>query len=796
MLTLLTIALITTGSEVAATITDTSPTCTLEYTITNEAGDPIPIRLTMIGGDGSDPGTVFDNADADPLQLAVRRNVVYDIDGSGAITIPPGQWLVIASRGMEYDIATTRIGPSEDSHVKWTTTLPRAIDTTGWAAGDFHLHTLTYSGHGDSNMPERMISIAGEGVEFAVATDHNHNTDYHPTMQEVGADPHFTAVTGNEISATYGHFNAYPLDPDAKVIDWHAEAPALFADTRDESNAWNVTPVIQVNHPRWGNIDYFGARGLDPFAASSEHADWSWDFDAVEILNENAGWGWYDAEVTDVPVRASRHSVMRDWINMVNAGHAVAPMGNSDSHAVEVNFAGIPRTYVRVDDTSPNAIDPTQVAAAVRRGAVMATTGPFITLSANDGSIGDLITPRNGQVELTISVQAAPWISVDRIKVLVDGDEVRLFNLREDGYTPPLAIGPIPLVFTDDAWITVIAEGDESMAPVVRDHSRPILPLAITGAIRIDADEDGVWTPPLTTLRDLVESNDGQWSQLAATWDNAGTHRKAMLVGLAARNPSLAEDAINTALADPDRLVRIAGIKAAGTHNDDRYHDTIAALVTDPTADKTTAFMAWAACDTMSPAPELLGHFIDRFDWNTATRYAKDHPLRLAGDFIRHWAVAGCFPAADMHALSTSQAPEPGIVHITPPRTKAGTPLQWHERSTDSKGFLDLATICDEPTDAIAYARCTLEMPDAHDVSFTIGSDDGCRIWINDRLVWDDPAYHGATPDAALFTARLKKGSNTILCKVLNGGGDFGLYLRVMDDAAMASDTESIPDPL
>jgi len=782
MLTLLTTVAISTTPTIASTIAGEGASSVLEYTITDEVGDPIPIRLTMIGGDGSDPGEVFDNPDAEPLQLAVRRNVVYDIDGTGAITIPPGQWLVIASRGMEYDIAQVHIETSEGSHVKWSATLRRAIDTAGWAGGDFHLHTLTHSGHGDSNMPERMISIAGEGVEFAVATDHNHNTDYLPTMRTVGADPHFTAVTGNEISTDYGHFNAYPLDPQAEVIDWHAQTPALFADTRDEPNEWNVVPVIQVNHPRWGNIDYFGARGLDPFAAESDHADWSWDFDAIEVMNENAGWGWYDAEVTDIPVRASRHSVMRDWINMVNAGHSVAPMGNSDSHTVEANLAGIPRTYVRVDDTTPGAIDPAQVAEAVRHGAVIATTGPFITLTANEGGIGDLVTTEDGRVDLTISVQAAPWITVDRIRLLVDGDEVRMFDLGEDGYMPPLSIGPIQLVFKSDAWITVIAEGDQSMSPVIRDRSRPILPLAITGAIRIDADGDGRWTPPQQAIAALVEGSDGQWSALAAQWETAGPHRRAMITRLAATNPQLTADAVNAALADPDRIVRIAGITAAATLKSDDVHRTLAELVTDPTTDRSTAFAAWAACDTREPAPDLLTAYMDRFGWDNANRYAKEHPLRLPGDFIRQWRVGGCFPAADMSELATKQAPEPGIVHITPPLTKAGTPLAWHDLSTNTDGFLDLATICNEPAKAIAYATCTLQSPDERMVRFAVGTDDGCRIWINDTLAWDDPEFQGATRDANTFTATLRPGTNTVLCKVLNGTGDFGLYLRVMDD--------------
>ncbi len=781
MLTLCITAAIASTQPPAQIIPQREPASVLDYTITDDSGKATPVRLTFLRGDLSDPGEVFSNPAADPDQLAVRRNVVYDIDGTGAITIPPGEWFVIASRGMEYDIATTHIGPSEGSHVKWSATLRRAIDTTGWAGGDFHLHTLTHSGHGDSNMPERMISIAGEGVEFAVATDHNHNTDYNPMMNQVGADPHFTAVSGNEISTDYGHFNAYPLDPNATVIDWHAEAPAMFADTRDEQNEWNVVPVIQVNHPRWGNIDYFGARSLDPFAAEAAHPNWSWDFDAVEVLNENAGWGWYDAEVTEVPIRASRHSVVRDWINMVNAGHAVAPMGNSDSHTVEKNFAGIPRTYVRVDDTTPDAIDPVQVAEAVRDGAVIATTGPFLTLSANGGGIGDLVPAEDGQVALTISVQAAPWIGVDRISVLVDGDVTRRFNLSEDGYVPPLAIGPIALTITEDAWITVLAEGDEPMTPVVRDRDRPILPLAITGPIRIDADGDGEWTPPLKSVQTLVASCAGKWECLAQQWQQAGPHRRAMIVRAAAQDDAMARDAVTAALADPNRLVRIAGIKTADL-NDPNTKTAMEALVIDPASDHTTAFMAWAACDSHAPAQNLFNAYVARFGWDSAKRYAKDHPLRLPGFFVHRWQAMGCFPAANMDALAASQSPEPGIVHITPPKTKRGEPGTWVPLEADSSGFLNLATICDEPEDAVAYARCTLTSPDQRTVNCTIGTDDGCRIWINDTLVWDDPEYHGATPNAALFTAHLKKGDNAVLCKVLNGTRDFGLYLRVMDD--------------
>ncbi len=770
------------AQTVSPTIPAETPASVLEYAITDESGGPIPIRLTVINGDGTDPGEIFTNPDADPLQLAVRRNVVYDIDGTGAITIPPGEWLVLASRGMEYDIAAMHIGPSEGSHLKWSATLPRAIDTTGWAGGDFHLHTLTHSGHGDSNMPERMISIAGEGVEFAVATDHNINTDYQPTMAEVGADKHFTAVTGNEISASHGHFNAYPLAPEAAVIDWHAEPPAVFAEAHANISGSDTTPVVQVNHPRWGNIDYFGARGLDPWTGESHHPHWSWDFDAVEVMNENSGWGWYDAEIDEQAVDTCKHSVMRDWINMINAGRSIAPMGNSDSHTVEENFAGIPRTYVRVDDSSPENIDPAEVTAAVRRGAVLATTGPFITVNANGGGSGDLVNAPDGTIELTIGVQAAPWIPVDRIRVLANGDELLMFDLLEDGYTPPLAIGPLPLQVQEDAWLTVIAESDQSMAPVVRDRRRPIRPLAVTGPVRIDADGDGAWTPPLANAAIVAAGANGDWESLASKWSSSGAHGRAMLVRAAATNPDLASDAIDTALSDPNRLVRGVGVQAASELKDTAFRPQLAALVTDPASDRALAYSAWAACDQMKPDATLFDQYIKRFGLDAARRFAKEHPMRLPGDFVREWEITGYFDAPTMDTLAAKQAPEPGVVHITPPRTKNGESIAWTNAKASPEGYLNLDDGTVAADHAVAYARTTINSPIAHTSPFTIGSDDGCRIWIGNTLVWDDADHQGAVADAKSFEAMLQAGPNSVLVKVLNGTGDFGFYLRAAPD--------------
>ncbi len=74
---------------------------------------------------------------------------------------------------------------------------------------------MTHSGHGDADLEERVITCIAEGLEFAVATDHNHNTDYHSTMKKLGAGSPLTAVTRNEVPGPTGHLNAFPLGPAA-----------------------------------------------------------------------------------------------------------------------------------------------------------------------------------------------------------------------------------------------------------------------------------------------------------------------------------------------------------------------------------------------------------------------------------------------------------------------------------------------------------------------------------------------------------------------------------------------------
>jgi len=81
------------------------------------------------------------------------------------------------------------------------------VETPGWIAGDLHLHAEP-SYDSNVSLPDRIASLVAEGVEFAVATDHNHVTDYRPTIIATGARRMIASAPGVEITTwdpQWGH---------------------------------------------------------------------------------------------------------------------------------------------------------------------------------------------------------------------------------------------------------------------------------------------------------------------------------------------------------------------------------------------------------------------------------------------------------------------------------------------------------------------------------------------------------------------------------------------------------------
>jgi hypothetical protein len=123
----------------------------------------------------------------------------------------------------------------------------REVPTPGLISSDTHIHTLTFSKHGDATLEERMLTIAGEGIELPIATDHNAHADYLEPAVTAGVQSFFTPIMGNEVTGKVGHFNAFPIQPGSPVADFAAEDwPQLIRGMR----ATPGVKVVTLNHPR------------------------------------------------------------------------------------------------------------------------------------------------------------------------------------------------------------------------------------------------------------------------------------------------------------------------------------------------------------------------------------------------------------------------------------------------------------------------------------------------------------------------------------------------------------------
>lgn len=410
-------------------------------------GRPLPARIAIADADGNPASIHY----AERPLSAVRTGIAYVADGAALLEIPTGRWKVWATRGMEWSLDAAEVDVSFGGDAAVELELAREVDTSGWIAADTHIHTLTHSGHGDASVEERLVTLAGEGVELAIATDHNHNTDYRPLQRALRLTPWFTPVVGNEVTSDVGHMNAFPLDPAGPVPmyeepDWSK----LVANIRARG-----AQVVILNHPRWpeGGEDPLTRFGFDE-STGLNAAGQRFEFDAIEIVN------------SDCPVSPPR-SVLPAWFALLERGLRFTAVGSSDSHEVGV-IVGQGRTYVPGADADPARLDVAAACRAFREGRVSVSLGMFATIEIGGAGMGDTVRAPEGEVEARVIVRHPSWIAPRRLELVVNGRVAATVPLDDDlpGDGPTQLERRVRLALPRDAnWIVAVAAGDKVEAP-------------------------------------------------------------------------------------------------------------------------------------------------------------------------------------------------------------------------------------------------------------------------------------------------------------------------------------------
>jgi hypothetical protein len=470
--------------------------------VDDQTGKPMPARLTITDESGTLPD-IFSLSDTN---APVRTGRIYTTGRKTMFDLPAGRYDFSATRGMEWGLARKKVSLGEG-----VTTidlrLRRQVNTAGFIAADTHIHNLTFSGHGDATIEERMVTLAGEGVELAVATDHNHQTDYEPYQTRLELNPFFTPVTGNEVTTKNGHLNGFPMPPGGTVPD-HLESDwvKLVADIRLKG-----AKVVILNHPRYPDpTNNPLARFRFNRASGDRFNGPAFTFNAMELANSSSPSTLGREELTADPPR-----MLTDWFAIQNRGEKITGAGGSDSHTVD-DPVGQARTYIRSSTDDPAHLEVDELCRNYLAGDTSVSYGIFAEVTVNGRHHpGEQVRTKDGKAQVSLRVAASDWVKPRRALVFLNGlpvVEKRLEPKAGEPFDQSLEFSiALP---RHDAYLVCAVFGDGITEPFWRTLAR--FTAAVTNPLYLDNDGDGRYQSPRETARQILTATDGS---LPAVWE-------------------------------------------------------------------------------------------------------------------------------------------------------------------------------------------------------------------------------------------------------------------------------------
>jgi enterochelin esterase-like enzyme len=168
-----------------------------------------------------------------------------------------------------------------------------------------------------------------------------------------------------------------------------------------------------------------------------------------------------------------------------------------------------------------------------------------------------------------------------------------------------------------------------------------------------------------------------------------------------------------------------------------------------------------------------------------------DGPLRELwsrgnDQFIRNWLFLGPIPASAAQ-LDSTVTPAPGAVQALSGNLKSNwvPNVAYHD-------IVDLLEVFARPLSRghmaapeAVYAYTTIGRAEEGEAILSLASDNAVQVWVNGKLVHEQPVDRPFEYDSDQVPVRLSKGENRILLRVLRVTGPSRLALRVVESGAV-----------
>jgi hypothetical protein len=482
------------------------PTGKVKISIKNSAGSFVPGKTTFIG---LNPTRTPYFRPENPLETnnshEYFKNSCFPQAEGLEVDLPVGTYMISASRGPEYTLDQRFVELLKDSLQEVVFQIDKIIETTDLISVDPHMHTL--NSDGSMTIAERIKSVVAEGVDVAISTDHNYISDYPSILKKLGLGEYIAVLMGQEVTpldvnrVDMPEFNRYPLrmrkgEPGNGAIDirfFENNTPIFKESRRKDPGA-----LIQVNHPRRKGYGYFSYYQLEPETAATTLKGFDTSFDLLEVMN--GSFLSHD--------KSKNSQVIADWFHLLNRGYCFPIVGSSDSHGIDQKEPGYARTYVYYKGEKGNKLDTSALIQAMKKGQSFVSTGPIIEFSVNEASVpGNTISVEKRTLDIGIKVQSAPWVSVDEVRIIVNGERKIIMPVKAPREQILKLEDRISLNIQGDSYIAIEVLGHETLFPVVQKRTKidgyecGPLPYALTNPIFVDTDGNGKFDPPLPKIK-------------------------------------------------------------------------------------------------------------------------------------------------------------------------------------------------------------------------------------------------------------------------------------------------------
>ena len=156
--------------------------------------------------------------------------------------------------------------------------------------------------------------------------------------------------------------------------------------------------------------------------------------------------------------------------------------------------------------------------------------------------------------------------------------------------------------------------------------------------------------------------------------------------------------------------------------------------------------------------------------------------LRIAQrlGFVTDWWIVGPFPfGGPGTGLGDVNVGEPDVDLTATYKVGDKEPAWAHHPGSASATQVSLMAIYGMVERQACYAYAAIDVTEAQDVVFRMGSDDGIKLWVNGEVVHENDTDRGCVIDEDAAPAKLTAGRNALLAKISQGAGGWGFSLRI-----------------